>query len=166
MGYWILAALVLLGYSGYKMMILVDPVIPIPSREVKGTRQNIHKMESLASLSAKGMEDSLQLDRVLQGFAGESERKTVAMNTPEKKPAEQKHKEPDPPDVSGIFQTLTPQGGIEHRALIKGSCVRENDSVNGFTVKEITWEGVTFCKNDKKWFMPSPDVDYSLDKGL
>ena len=160
LGYWILAALLLLSYSGYKMVTLMTPAIPLLSQEMKGTRENLHKIQKLASLSIKGIEDNLNLDRVFQVFTRKSQEKTKAVTI------QKKEKEPDPPEISGIFQTITSQGKAEYHAVIKGKCLKKNDSVDGFTVKEITWEGVTFSKKDKKWSIPSPNVGFSLDKGL
>ena len=160
LGYWILAALLLSSYSGYKMMTLMTPAIPLLSQEMKGTRENLHKIQKLTSLSMKNIEDNLNLNRVFQVFAQKSQEKAKADTI------QKKEKEPDPPEISGIFQTITSQGEVEYQAVIKGKCLRENDSVNGFTVKEITLEGVTLSKKERKWSIPSPNVSFSLDRGL
>jgi len=141
-------------------MTLLTPSLPFLSREAKAATQNLDKFKEIASSSSKKAKDNLHLDRMFGIFTKNPERETKPIL------GQEKDMGINLPRLAGILRATTLEDGMQYRAIIEGRSLGKNDSVNGFTVKKITPGGVTLTRVGNKWFIPAPQVDFSLDKGL
>jgi hypothetical protein len=48
-------------------------------------------------------------------------------------------------------------------ALLDGRAYAEREGVAAFKVEQITAEGVWLSRNRKRWFLPAPEVHFSLE---
>lgn len=165
MGYSILAALLLLGYNGSKLMTLLTPSLPGLSGEVRKAQQKWDRIRDADSLLLKGGDEEIDLDRILAGFTRTYPDKTapVASCREEKKEVPSV---PRLPNLAGILLAENIKGRKLWRAVIEGKALSEGDQVKGFTVRKITARGVILAREGKSWFIPAPKVRFSLDQGL
>jgi hypothetical protein len=69
------------------------------------------------------------------------------------------------PALSGIIQTLDPNGSTFFQAVLNGRSYREEDSLDDFTVDSITPSGVVLRHSQQTWFIPCPAPFYSSEQG-
>ncbi len=173
-----MAALLILAYNGFSLMSMHNPKILGRSIEAKLASQKWQQLEkSEPSDPGKSLAD-IDVDPILskftQGFHKQVQRikLSVLKREPETgKEIEDIQKEVEeeieisPPSLKGIAQISDVQGNVYSVAIIEGKRVREKESVQGFAVQKITDKGVVLTKAGKSWFIPTPEVHYSLDQG-
>lgn len=167
MGYWILAALLIGGYSSSKLMDLFSPTLPGLSREVKSARQKLNQINESASLYMEKGINNLHLKEIFERFtlSPKKQKKRTIIQKKRPKPIKKEEKVVLP-KIAGILQEIKISGETRYKVVIDGKCLNEYDRVNNFTVKKITPEGVTLTRGNKKWFIPTPKVSFSFDRGL
>jgi len=69
------------------------------------------------------------------------------------------------PAVTGIMQTLDSDGKSHIAVIINNRLFYENETISGFVIKEITEKGVYLTKGERSWFVETPMVSYSVDRG-
>jgi hypothetical protein len=72
--------------------------------------------------------------------------------------------EAQPPVLTGIMRVSDSLGSQRSFALIEGRRLGVNDRIRGFTIQKITNQGVELSKDGKTWFVPAPEVSFSLDR--
>jgi hypothetical protein len=72
---------------------------------------------------------------------------------------------PPLPRLSGILQVADHQGQWRYSATMDGNVYSQKDRVHGFLIEEISARGVMLSSGKQRWFIPAPEVYYSLDKG-
>jgi len=167
MGYWILAALLIGGYSSSQLMNLFSPTLPGLSRDIKSARQKLTQVNESASLYMEKGINNFHLKEIFERFTLSStkQEKETILRKKNPKPIKKEEKVVLP-KIAGILQAINISGEIQYKVVIDGKCLNEYDRVNDFTVKKITPEGITLAKGDKKWFIPAPKVYFSFDRGL
>jgi hypothetical protein len=167
MGYWILAALLIGGYSSSQLMNLFSPVLPGLSREIKSARQKLNQINESITLYMEEDINNLHLKEIFERFTLSPKKQKKGTILQKKKPKPIKKEEKVVlPKIEGILQVINISGETRYKVMIDGKCLNEYDRVNNLTVKKITPEGVTLTKGDKKWFIPAPKVYFSFDRGL
>jgi hypothetical protein len=177
-GGMILAALLLLAYNGFTLMSLHNPKILGRSIEAKLASQKWQELE-IRELSDPGKTlADLDLNPILSKFTRsyhdqiERMKLSVLKKEPELeaiieeiKPEEEETVQIRPPNLKGIVRISDVQGNIYSVAIIEGERFQESEIVQGFTVQQITDKGVVLTKSGKSWFVPAPEVHYSVDQG-
>jgi hypothetical protein len=157
---WILVALLLSGYNGLKLMILLNSSRPGYSKEVKEIRRKLQQLEKTGYLTVKEVEHDIDLDLIFPRFMqGANKQATTASIGQEDK---EEKKEVKLPTLTGVLRMLDVRGNVQSLAVIEGKRLGEGDRVQGFRVVKITKEGVTLTKGGSSWFIPAPDVPFSL----
>jgi len=165
-GIFSLAALLLLWYSGVRLLLLYDTPLVGVSSESRLAKQKWNNLDEL--IKERGERDwSKSIDALI--------RETPVPkpgNTPEPVIASQEiqevvryEKEDTPPVIMGIIissGTLTKQ---KASVLINGITYFEKDEVSGYMIEKITKEGVSFKKNGQRFFVNAPKTLYSVDQG-
>ena len=66
------------------------------------------------------------------------------------------------PKVAGIFHVLDKNGNDSSLALIDGQYRRQNETIRGYRIKEISPKGVIVDKNGTSLFLPAPKGLFSV----
>ena len=165
MGGWILAAFIILGYNGFALTSLFSPPVVGRSIETRLASQKWLKLEEKLALAQKEAIGDIDLEPIVAKFMLEADK--------EKKQSPQLQVEPTPltaeievkpPELTGIMKVSDSHGNERWFALIQGRRLQEEDSVSGFTIQKITNKGVVIEKKGETWFLPTPEIYFSLDR--
>lgn len=163
-GSWVLAALLLVGYNGFNLISLFNPSLVGRSVEVKLASQ---KWQQLKERSASAAESALDFDldlilsKIIPGF---QETEKTASKTPVGEVEGKNAIETKLPSLAGIMGVTDVHGREQLLAVIEGAAHPEKARVKGYTIQEITQKGIVLTKNGKDWFVPAPEVYFSLDR--
>lgn len=158
-----MVALVVLGYNGFKVMSFLNPSLLGPSNLVKVARQKWQQFDKALPHAAHEVYDSIDLDLMLAHLTPESfKSKQKDQITPPKK---EKEAQVRLPKLTGVLSVSDIRGNIRSLAVIGGKRLAEQDRVDEFTVQKITKRGVVLTKNGRRWFLPAPEVRYTLEQG-
>jgi hypothetical protein len=165
-GALILTALVLLWYSGVKLLLIYDTPLVGVSSESRLAKQKWNNLEDLLKEREK-RDWSKSIDMLIKEIP-------VAKpeTTPENPVSSQEIQEvvryeekESLPVIKGI---IIPSDSLEKTkasVIINGNIYSENDEVSGYMIKKITKEGVSFKRGGQHFFADAPKVPYSVDQG-
>ena len=155
----ILAALLLLAYNGLVLMPLLNPAIIERSEEVKLASRKWQKLSERDLLIVKEIWDNKDIELVASRLGSDiSAMMPVSSNQKDDGIGIKL------PSLTGIMQISDIHGNIISVAVIEGKRLVEKDEINGFKVKSVTRKGVALKKAGKRWFIPAPEVQFSIDK--
>jgi len=163
-GSLVLAALLLVGYNGFNLISLFNPSLVGRSVEVKLASQKWQQLKERSALATKNALDfdlALILSKVLPGF---QEMEKTASKTPVGEGEGKNAIETKLPPLAGIMGVTDVHGREQLLAVIEGAAHPEKARVQDYTIKEITQKGIVLTKNGKDWFVPAPEVYFSLDR--
>jgi hypothetical protein len=66
------------------------------------------------------------------------------------------------PQLTGILQVIQNTVGPRYLAVLDGKVYVEKDHVGGFRIEEISARGIVLRQRDQQWFIPSPEVYFSI----
>lgn len=180
MGGIVLTALGIGTYNSSVLMSVYEQKMPGYSRETKMADQKWRQLEEMPTREtldpAKGDEVVAVLTRYRRNYRAPASEVQMAVAEAKAKieqgepsatilAGEIKEIEIQPPSVAGILTRKDARGAIRRVAIIAGRAVGEKDRVDGFTVKEITAKGVVLTKGPQRWFIPNPQIHFSVDHG-
>jgi hypothetical protein len=154
----ILAAFLLLAYNGLILMQLFNPTIIGQSEKVKLASLKWKKLSERDFLIVKENWDNKDIELIAlklgmeifeTGLDGSKQKGESGIELP---------------SLTGIIQVSDIHGNITSVAVIEGKRLVEKDEINGFKVENITKKGVALKKAGKSWFIPAPEVRFSVDK--
>jgi hypothetical protein len=165
-GLLVLISLMVLWYSGVKLLLLYDTPLFGVSSESKLAKQKWNNLEMIQK--EKGNKDwAASIDLLIKNIPV-----TETQNNPETPVSSQEiqdvvryEEEETLPVITGIF---IPSDTIEKSkasVIINGNIYSENDEVSGYMIKKITKEGVSFKRRGQHFFVDAPKVPYSVDQG-
>jgi type II secretory pathway component PulC len=165
-GFLVLISLLVLWYSGVKLLLLYDTPLFGVSSESKLAKQKWNNLETLQK--EKGEKDwATSIDLLIKSIPV-----TETQNNPELPVSSQEIQEAvryeemeTLPVITGI---IIPSDSLEKSkasVIINGNIYTENDEVSGYMIKKITKEGVSFKRKGKHFFADAPKVLYSVDQG-
>ena len=157
-----MAAILLIGYHGSKLMTLLSPPIPGRSMEVKLASQKWRQLQNKISQRIASSKNTINLDTALLGVFDSSNNslpKPSGVTLEEDKKVQQT--ENHLPILSGILRNTDIYGRVYATAVIDGQRLKENDRIQGFKIKKILEDGVVVTNSGKQWFLSAPDVTYS-----
>ena len=155
----ILAALLLLAYNGLVLMPLLNPAIIERSEEVKLASRKWQKLSERDLLIVKEIWDNKDIELVASRLGSDiSEMMADSLNQKDDGIGIKL------PSLTGIMQISDIHGNIISVAVIEGKRLVEKDEINGFKVKSVARKGVALKKAGRRWFIPAPEVQFSIDK--
>ncbi len=165
-GIFSLVALLLLWYSGVKLLLLYDTPLIGVSSESRLAKQKWNNLEGFIKERSK-RDWSKSIDALIKVMPV-----LKPENTPGPSISSQENQEvvryevkETPPAIMGIIipsDTLNKQKAL---VLINGINYSVNDEVSGYMIEKITKEGVSFKKNGRRFFIDAPEILYSVDQG-
>ena len=166
-GGWVLAALLLMGYNALEAHKLLKVSFFRNSENINMVRENHQKIMQKGYLEGKVREDRINLDHIFAKFVQNfhDQQTDIALKLEKKKVGEKEKDNVKIPELEGILKSSDIYGNIHLLAIIEGMICSKEDRVHGFTVCKITDKGIDLTKDGKYWFIPSPEVKFSLDKG-
>ncbi len=66
------------------------------------------------------------------------------------------------PHLTGILQVVHATGAHRYCAVLDGNVYSEKDSIAELRIEEISANGVMVGRRDQRWFIPAPEVYYSI----
>jgi hypothetical protein len=162
---WILAAFLLLGVNGFALFSLFNPPLVGRSQETRLASQKFHRLENSLAVIQKEAVDNIDLQPIAARFSPDLS--VVTKQLPDSRVLTSESEaasEGRLPILSGIMKISDAHGNHRLFALIEGKRLMENDRVGDFTVQKITDAGVVLSKNGETWFVPAPEVHFSVDR--
>ncbi len=165
-GIFSVAALLLLWYSGVKLLLLYDTPLVGVSSESRLAKQKWNNLEGLIKERSK-RDWSKSIGTLIKETPDpKPENPTEPIITSQEIQEVVRYEEKDiPPVIMGIIissGTLTKQ---KASVLINGIVYSEKDKVSGYMIEKITKEGISFKKNGRRFFVDAPKILYSVDQG-
>ena len=156
---WILAALLLLTYNVVSIIRLLNPIIIGSSEEVRLSSRKWQQLEERGTLVMKENWDDSDIKLIVSAFMPDHYKPTLDILI-----QKEKKSEIILPKLTGLMQVSDINGKIYFIAIIEGKRLVEKDEIKGFKVKKISKKGVALQKVGKSWFIPAPEVQFSLDQ--
>ncbi|MFZ0613653.1 MAG: hypothetical protein WAM73_15555 [Desulfobacterales bacterium] len=164
-GCWLLAALLLAGYNGSKLMGLLSMPVSGQSVQVRLASEKWRQLQDILSLTAKEMAVDIDLDQAFTQVSAHFEARPAggpdvgtAGASATQKPEDQL------PKLAGVIRSRGIGGNVEAMAVIEGRRYKENDRVREFRVKTIEEKGVVLTRGGQRWFLQAPDVFFSSNR--
>jgi len=164
-GGWILAVVILFGVNGFALISLFSPPLVGRSKETRLASQKWIRLENKLSLILEESFDKTDLEAIIDRFSPVlNVIKQQTLQPQAAKSESEAELEIQPPILTGIMKISDAHGNHHWFALIEGKRLMENDSVRGFFIQKITDQGVVLSRDGKVWFVPAPEVHFSLDR--
>jgi hypothetical protein len=164
-GGWILLALLLVGHNGFKLMSFLNPELPEYSRAVKMAREKWQQLERRAAQAMIVPLGNINLDRIFVTSANVPNEQKRNVPNPKPQSATEKKIMVKLPSLTGILRISDVNGNMRSLAVIEGKNLSEGDRVKEFVVKKIRKDGIILARGGARWFVPLPEVKFSLDQG-
>lgn len=165
-GGWVLAALIFISINGFGFLSIDGQTLEGYSPLIKSLQQKLSRLETRSSIHNvidMGKNDVQHL------FTAYHQTKADTIQTnemlKEDSGASEAADEPALPALNGIIQMKDSLGSAYYTALIDGKSYGEKDRVKNFVVTKISLQGVVLSRSDKRWFIQSPTIYYSVDQG-
>jgi hypothetical protein len=160
---WLLAGLLLLGANGWKLSQLpLEPMIG-SSAAVNSLRLKLHQFDEL--MSARRIDSEVRWEqKVLPAGLPQaaSPLPPAAVGIPaEETPPEEPYRLPK---LSGILKVANNQGQWHYSVVMDGHVYAAKDHVREFLIDEISSRGIMLSRGKQRWFIPAPEVYFSLDQ--
>jgi hypothetical protein len=162
-GTFVLLAIVLTGYNGFKFMSLYDTPLTGSSLESRLASDKWNRLGDLL-MNKENLDLNVSLENFEQGGPlPELHSEVVAQDIqPALAPVQY---DPGLPVISGLVKTMNSEGKLRVAVFINNKLYHEHDAVEGFVIKEITDTGVNLTKGKRNWLVETPDISYSVDRG-
>jgi hypothetical protein len=66
------------------------------------------------------------------------------------------------PQLTGILQVVHDTGAWRYYAVLDGNVYAEKDSIAELCIEEISATGIVLRQRDQRWFLPAPEVHFSI----
>ncbi|MFZ0726553.1 MAG: hypothetical protein WAM61_12250 [Desulfobacterales bacterium] len=164
-GCWLLAALLLAGANGSKLMGLLSMPVSGQSVQVRLASEKWRQLQDILSLTAKELAEDVDLDQAFTKLSAEFEARPAgapdagtAPVSETKTPAEQL------PKLAGVIRCRGIRGNVEAMAVIENRRYKEGEWVREFRIETIEEKGIVLTKEGQRWFLKAPDVFFSFNR--
>jgi hypothetical protein len=164
-GGWILIALLLVGFNGFKLMAFFNPELPGQSRSVKEAMKKWRQLENRGPAPIVEAIDTINLNIAFAKYTPVSPTQKKEAPTRRRKVSKEETNNIKLPKLTGILKTADAHGNARSIAVINGEYIGEGESVLGFKVEKISEEGVILMREGARFSVPAPKIKYSLDQG-
>jgi hypothetical protein len=162
-GMFVLSAIILMGYNGFKFMALYDKPLTGASLESRLASDKWRRLEELL-LNKK----NINRNEYIENFIKEIPAQEVKLEetVPVIQTTQVQAQDSDAlPAITGIMNILDSDGKSRIAVIINNRFFNENETISGFVIKEITGKGIYLTKGKRSWFVETPMVSYSVDRG-
>jgi hypothetical protein len=165
-GAWFIAAMCVLGVNLEKLGEVHSPPEAANSPLVNALRFKLHLCEQLLYERKTSSGEPWQKPIVAASLPQPAE---APQRRPEEAPAEP-GREPGTdltfqmPRLSGILMVASGSAGSRYAAVLDGRVFSAKETCNGFKIEEIGLNGVRLSQNKRSWFVPAPEVLYSIER--
>ncbi len=166
-GGWILVALLLVGFNGFKLMSFFNPELPGQSRSVKEAMKKWRQLEDRVPATIVEALDNINLNVAFaeyNKYTPVSHKQKNKVSTPRSGVANEKKINIQLPSLTGILRTTDAHGNTRSIAVINGEYLCEGERVLGFMVQKISEEGIILTRGGVHFSVPAPKVKFSLDQ--
>jgi hypothetical protein len=165
MGGWILAAFIFLGYNGFSLTSLFSPPLVGRSIETRLASQKWLKLEEKMAIISKEAIGDMDFEPILSRFKPDVEEEKKQPPQLKVEPTQFEEKiEIKLPILTGLMKIFDSNGKERWFALIEGQRLKKKESVRDFTIQKITSKGVVIARKGETWFLPTPEIYFSLDR--
>jgi hypothetical protein len=164
-GGWILVALLLLGFNGFKLMSFFNPELPGQSRNVKEAMKKWRQLENRGPAPIVEAFDTIYLNIAFAQYTPVSPKQKKEIPTRRTEVSKEKAISMKLPRLTGILRTADAHGNTRSIAVLNGEYLGEGQSVLGFKVEKISEHGVILMMGVARFSVPAPEIKYSLDQG-
>ena len=167
-GGWVLVALLLVGFNGFKLMSFFNPELPGQSRSVKEAMKKWRQLEDRVPATIVEALDNINLSVAFAEYTKYtpvSHKQKNKVSTPRSGVANEKKINIQLPSLTGILSTTDAHGNTRSIAVINGDYLGEGERVSGFMVQKINEEGIILVRGGARFSVPAPKVKFSLDQG-
>jgi hypothetical protein len=167
-GGWILVALLLVGFNGFKLMSFFNPELAGQSRSVKEAMKKWRQLENRVPATIVEALDNINRSVAFAEhtqYTPVSHKKKNKVPTPRSGVANEKKINIHLPNLTGILRTTDAHGNTRSIAVINGEYLGEGERVLGFMVQKIREEGIILTRGGVRFSVPAPKVNFSLDQG-
>jgi len=163
-GSFILLAVVLLGYNTIRLASLYDRPLIGASRESRSASEKWGRLEGLLK-NQGAVTDTKHLN--FKSSEASSQDAKIADVIPDVRiaPVQKEVSDDVLPVVTGMLKTLKSDGRAQIAVIINNRPFSENEVVEGFLIKQITEKGIYLTKGKRNWFVKTPEIFYSMDRG-
>jgi hypothetical protein len=158
-GLWMLAALLLVGHNGTRLMFLLDTPVSGQSAKVKLASEQWRRLQDKMTQFATMSTERIELDPVFFDLPSRADHQMAEADEVHQTAMAQKMVQL--PALAGILRCTDIHGNADVLAVIEGQRFRANQQVDGFTIQRIEDQGVVLAKGGRQWFLKSPEVFYS-----
>jgi hypothetical protein len=162
-GTFVLLAIFLTGYNGFKFMSLYDTPLTGSSLVSRLASDKWNRLDDIL-MNKESIDWNVSLENFVHetpSFELHSEAAAQDIQ-PALPPA---LNDPELPVISGLMKTLNSEGKSCVAVLINNKLYYEHDVIEGFVIKEITDKGVNLTKENRSWLVEMPEISYSVDRG-
>ena len=167
---WIAAALAILVYNFMILMTVLNSPVPKFSNNVLRVQQLSQQLDTVRNAGKERLAEAeaLDLSEIFSRYLPKMFKKILSepvtkRSTPSASPHQRQQKEVLVfPEVAGIYHVSGKEDEHSSLVLINRKYYRQDEKINGFTIQEITSEGVKFSKNGSSYFVPAPKGLYSI----
>jgi hypothetical protein len=164
-GGWILVALLLVGFNGFKLMAFFNPELPGQSRNVKEAMKKWRQLENRGTAPIVEAFDTINLNVAFAKYTPVSPKQKKERPTRRTEVSKEKAISMKLPRLTGILRAADAHGNMRSIAVINGEYLGKGESVSGFRVEEISEEGIILMMGGARFSVPAPKIKYSLDQG-
>ena len=161
-----MAALILMVINGFGFLSIEGQTIEGHSPLIKSLQQKLVRLENTPSVQKVINISQKEIQRLFAVYhrAKPSSIEDKKMSGKLDRPSGNMD-EPALPPLNGIIQIVDSSGSTYYTALFGGKSYREKDRLMNFVVTEISLRGVMLSHSDKRRFIQSPTIYYSIDQG-
>jgi hypothetical protein len=165
-GGWILAALVLMVLNGFGFLSIEGQTVKGHSPLIKSLQQKLVRLENTSSVQKIINVSQKEIQRLFAVY-----HRAKPNSIEDKKMSEKIDRplrnmgEPVLPPLNGIIKIVDNSGSTYYKALFGEKSYREKDRLMNFLITDISLRGVTLSHSNKRRFIQSPTIYYSIDQG-
>jgi hypothetical protein len=162
-GGWVIAAISICGLNLGKLGDLAYPPTAEKSPLVNTIRLKLYSLEQV--LSERKAELDIPWDRavLLTNFLKPPVLSKTSSDEGRKEDSPSLDRAVELPKLSGVLMVGGNSGKNHYSAVLNGKVCSEKENFNEFKVEEISSCGVLLSKNKHSWFIPTPEVYYSVE---
>jgi hypothetical protein len=161
-GGWIIAAILILGLNLGKLGDLQYPPMSENSPLVNTIRFKLYNLEQVLSERKANLDIRWDRPVLLTNLTKPPVLSKTISDEFRKEDTSGLDKAVQLPKLSGIMMVGGNTGKNRYSAVLNGKVCSENENFYEFKIEEISSSGVLLSQNKRSWFIPAPEVYYSV----
>lgn len=162
-GSWVIAAISILGLNLEKLGDLQYSPMVENSSLVNTIRLKHYHFEQVLSERKADLDISWDRPVLLINLTKPPVLPKAVSSEAQKEDAPERDRSVQLPKLSGILMVGGNSSKSRYSAVLDGKVCSENEICSEFKIKEISSSGVLLSQNKRSWFIPTPEVYYSVE---